>query len=182
MSESDPDIRAMLAAIQRRYGTHEAARRLSTTPRTIQRWETGERVPTRKAAAQIIELHAAMVVPRPIAPPQLAAPAPTEGTEDKDALAVCRATVARLERELDRLAGDVEASARERATVATALTAATRLLARLSGQLEVTHAAIIRSAAWRRILKNFEDVFARHPEAAKALQEFAQALHDGGEG
>ena len=51
----------------------------------------------------------------------------------------------------------------------------TRLLARLSGQLEITEAAIVRSAPWRRLMDLLDAVHAKHPEAAKA---WAAALRE----
>jgi hypothetical protein len=113
--------------------------------------------------------------------PALGAAAAVASGDDLDAHQVSKDTVRRLGRELDRLDGDKGATARERAAVSTSLTSATRLLARLSGQLEVTHSAIVRSTAWGRILRTFDEVFSRHPEATKALAEFARALEELGE-
>jgi hypothetical protein len=87
---------------------------------------------------------------------------------DIDAKATCADTIRHMTHELARLEKDAEATPRDRAAVATSLTSATRLLARLSGQLEITEAAIVRSHPWRRLMDLLDAVHAVHPEAAKA--------------
>jgi hypothetical protein len=108
---------------------------------------------------------------KPSAPP----PADDE-TSDPQVLAL--RVVRQLERELAAAKGNEAYTPKERAALATATTGALRLLARLSGSLEVTQTAITRSAAWSRIMRAFEAVFSRHPECAQACAEFARALED----
>lgn len=59
--------------------------------------------------------------------------------------------------------------------IANAITASSRLLARLSGSLEVTEAQILRSEPWQRLIGLVRTVLAKHPEAAKDLQK---AMHE----
>jgi hypothetical protein len=104
---------------------------------------------------------------------------PPPPLEDPKALA--HRLVSRIETELSLAQGNADYSPRERATLATAGTTALRLYSRLAGSLETTQAALVRSAAWQRILRAFERVFSAHPEAAKALAEFVEALRELGE-
>lgn len=91
------------------------------------------------------------------------------------------AMVEQLGREL-RAANDNPAyTPNHRAAIANALAKALQLYARLSGSLDVTTSAIVRSTAWGRILASFERVFERHPEAQQALAEFAAELSEMGE-
>jgi hypothetical protein len=87
----------------------------------------------------------------------------------KEAAAVLRA----LRRHLD---------AAEEANVvpslANAITSAARLLARLSGQLEITEAQIVRSAPWRKLKGLLDQALAPYPEAARSV---VRAIEDFGE-
>lgn len=57
------------------------------------------------------------------------------------------------------------------AKVCNAITASSRLLARLSGQLDVTEAQILRSDAWKKLVRLVRDVLEAFPDAAKALDK-----------
>ena len=69
----------------------------------------------------------------------------------------------------------------ERAALANSATTALRLYSRLCGSLDVSESQITKSAPWGRILGTFHRVFARHPEATKALEEFIADLRERGE-
>lgn len=115
--------------------------------------------------------------PRPT-PKPVALVAPAAPAAGLDPLAVAQSTVVALQEALRSLDSDAEATARERAALGTALVGATRLLARLSGSLEVTQSAICRSAAWARILAAFEKAFdpVKHPGARGAVEDFVKLL------
>jgi hypothetical protein len=115
-------------------------------------------------------------------PPRLDVPSAVYTTHGKpDPQELAQRLVSRIEKELELAQGNAEYSPRERASLASAGTSALRLYSRLAGSLEVTQASIVRSAAWGRILRAFERVFSRHPEAAKALAEFTSELREIGE-
>jgi len=133
--------------------------------RAAQRQGRGKTVPPAAAAA-------------PSVPPPSAAEGASEPADPKD---LARRLVVRIEKELELAQGNASYTPRERASLASAGTSALRLYSRLAGSLEVTQASIVRSAAWARILKAFERVFARHPEAGKALAELAAELKELGE-
>jgi hypothetical protein len=56
-------------------------------------------------------------------------------------------------------------------SLANAVTSSSRLLARLSGALDVTEAQILRSGAWARLVKIVRDVLAKYPGAAAELDK-----------
>jgi transcriptional regulator with XRE-family HTH domain len=98
----------------------------------------------------------------PSAPPPPAA-APVEPTDDARQIAIDTLTALR-----GRLATCPPSDIHK---VATAITAATRLLARLSGQLEVSEAQLLRSAAWAKAYTLLERTLERFPDAARAVAE-----------
>src|ERR1700722_15814495 len=65
--------------------------------------------------------------------------------------AIAAATVDQLRETLHQLSQIDGAQPREISSVATALTAATRLLARLDGTFEITPTMLVRSPAWEEI-------------------------------
>ena len=67
---------------------------------------------------------------------------------------------------------------REVARLSAQITSASRLLARLSGQLEVTEAQVLRSAAWAKLVKVVRGVLEAFPGAAAALEK-AMAEYEG---
>jgi hypothetical protein len=115
------------------------------------------------------------------APPPATLPEAAEVPQETDALKVVVALLETTRRQIEIAERDVEAPYAARAALIKSATGLCSLLARLSGQLAVTQSAIVRSAAWGRILRAFETVFGRHPEATKALAEFAQELAELGE-
>jgi hypothetical protein len=56
-------------------------------------------------------------------------------------------------------------------SLANAVTSSSRLLARLSGHLDVTEAQILRSAAWARLVKVVREVLGQHAGAAAQLDK-----------
>jgi hypothetical protein len=118
--------------------------------------------------------------PREVALPLKADPGPTSepafALPAADAKATASATVRRLERELDRLDGDVLATARERASVASSLTSATRLLAKLSGALDVTKSQILRSPVWESMTVAIVESLAPWPDASIAVAKALRKL------
>lgn len=167
--------RATIAAVATKAGVQESA---------IRHVLRGRRTPSRKfrtalGSAYGIALDAWSPSAAPEPGRQASAPAPLargangatvpqgEPTApDLDAKATCTDTIRRLALELERLDSAPDATSRDRAAVASSLTAATRLLARLSGQLEVTQVQIVRSAPWRHLMDLLDEVLAHHPKAA----------------
>jgi hypothetical protein len=112
------------------------------------------------------------------APRHASAPAsrPGDPIGDEAAEAVARDTVNRLRRELDRLDVDTDATSRERASVSTALTSATRLLARLSGALEISQSQILRSPHWQAIQQAVVGALRGNVEALAAVDTALRAF------
>jgi hypothetical protein len=105
-------------------------------------------------------------------------PPPSVAEEQVDAKDVVLDLLFAARRQLEAAEADRNVAYRERAALISSATGLCRLLARLSGSLEVTQASILRSAAWSRILRAFERVASRHPEAARALAEFSAELQE----
>ncbi len=88
-----------------------------------------------------------------------------EAPEDARAAVVDLLRVARGQ--LEAAQADEEVPYRERAQLITSATGLCRLLARLSGELELTEAQIVRSAPFKRLLDKLDAVLERHPAAAR---------------
>lgn len=113
------------------------------------------------------------------APPTDPRPPPSaEPSKAPDALTEVVELLAATKRQLMAAEKDANAPYESRATLIRAATQLCNQLARLTGSLEVTQATIVRSAAWSRILRAFEESFREHPEAAKALATFAERLEE----
>jgi hypothetical protein len=84
-------------------------------------------------------------------------------------------------RQLEAAEADPEVSYPARSQLITSATGLCRLLARLSGQLEVTETAIVRSAPWARAMKIVREVLGRHPVAAAELDAALEKFTNGGE-
>ena len=87
--------------------------------------------------------------------------------------------VARAQLEAAGADPDVPYSARSQ--LITSATGLCRLLARLSGQLEVTEVAIVRSAPWARLMRLVREVLAKHPAASADLFAAFERFENGGE-
>jgi hypothetical protein len=74
-------------------------------------------------------------------------------------------TLEALQRALDK------APAADVPRIANAMTAAAKLLAKLSGDIELTEAQVIRSGAFRRVQGRMHAVLTRFPDCAKAMAE-----------
>lgn len=136
------------------------------------------------AASNEVEKGEAMAPAAPPAPAPRPPPVPKplpDAPKETDALNMVLRLLATAQAELEQARGDTEVPYNTRASLITSATRLCQLLARLSGQLEITHAAILRSAAWARITRTVDDVVARHPEAVAAFTELAQALDELGE-
>lgn len=85
--------------------------------------------------------------------------------------AIAAATVDQLRETLKQLSDTDGAQPREISAVATALTAATRLLARLDGTLEITPTMLVRSPAWEELSTGISEALRPWPDAAAAVVE-----------
>jgi transcriptional regulator with XRE-family HTH domain len=169
-----------------RHGAAAIARRVGASASAVRAWSKGERRPgpgRREMLAEAYGIEAGSWLRRSTAGKQptkvvetVAAPFPATDGAESDALTVCRATVARLERELDRLGADPAATARERSSVASALTASTRLLARLTGSIEITPSMILRSPHWLALRTTLMDAIEPVPGALEAWVKALEGL------
>jgi len=147
-------LRSSHAALARRLGVSEASSRAMAAAQR----KPGEGVRVKLEALGIpSESWDASPRRRPGRRPPAAPPAPTSAavpasSEPVTPLEVTRDTIARLQRELDRLDQDPLATAQQRAGVSSALVSATRLFARLSGALDVTREQLLRSPHWRPLM------------------------------
>jgi hypothetical protein len=161
-------------------GAAWVARKLGVSPGTIAQWNTFGRLPqpiTRQRAWKELKIPVgaweAEAASLPILPPtsevekgEANGAAPTDAHDPR---ANCMSTLTLLRQRL------AVAEPEQVATLANAITSSSRLLARLSGSLEVTEAQILRSEPWQRLVKLIRETLAKHPEAAKDLQK---AMHE----
>ena len=155
LAEIDADSRAQ----------NKVAKKFGVAPSSLQRHRAHLKEDAPPKPPRVVQTPAA-----PVAPPQ--APA---ADSQLDPRVVAVETLRALRYSL------TVAAPEDVPTVANAITSATRLLAHLTGSLQVTQANIVRSAAWVRILRCFETTFEKHPEARLALAEFAKEMAELGE-
>jgi predicted transcriptional regulator len=180
----------LVAALSKRLGASAIARKVALTEAAVRSHATGASTPrpgARKRYEKSYGVPSAtwddFTAPRSPrrSPARASSPAPTapepeDPTVDDEALDVARDTVMRLRKELDRLDADPAGTARERASVSTALVSATRLLARLSGALEITQSSILRSVHWSAIKVALVDALVVVPGGLEAMAKALRAL------
>lgn len=175
-----------LARAVTRHGPRELGRRTGASESAIRSWATGEREPSgpSRSALQKIGIDpkawstpatASKRAPTPATPPT----SPTPPRSTPPATARDRAI-----EQVDQLRADIAqarataASYRDLAALESTHVSALRNLARLSGELEVSESAILRSAAWSRAMRLVREVLERHPvaagELAEAIERFAR--------
>lgn len=192
------------AAVVRRVGGPDVARRLGVTRGAVHHWSSARKKPTpavRKAIAkhwgvEIALWDTAAVAEAPTAPEldktseKVTRSAETSTgsrkrdrkgskaahVDEGDPVAVCRDTIRRLRQELERLQGDKVATSKERTQISSALTQATRLLAKLTGSLEVSQSQILRSPHWRKLIETMVEAVRPFPGACAAVGEALRGL------
>jgi hypothetical protein len=103
--------------------------------------------------------------PPPLSPPALTPIAPVKVSESDDPKAIVLETLQTLRAQLQNCPKD------EIPKVATAITSSNKLLAQLTGSLEVSQIQLLRSKAWREVYEILESVLRRHPAALKEIKE-----------
>lgn len=156
-----------------RVGSSRVAKKLGVAESAVRFWRDGQ-LPSKRSAGKIFESFSGSrakqdqkaVSPSPTSPPT----APVEkgevivvGADDPRENAV--ATLRILRRALENAASEQIPS------LANAVTSSSRLLARLSGALDVTEAQVLRSAAWAKLVKVVKEVLEAFPGAPAALDK-----------
>lgn len=176
-----------VAALARRHGFTEIAKRVGVTEGAIRAWASGKSKPLAKARLKLERVFD--VVPAwfdedgagaPAAPPVAVAPSAPVPSLEVDALEQAQSNVRQLRTEVERLVADPSATPRERAGASAALTQATRLLGRLSGATEITVSQILRSAAWRGMITALIDGLRPIPGACEAAGKVLRELESRG--
>lgn len=173
----------LVAALAKRLGASAMGRKLEITEAAVRTHASGQTLPRAGVRARYHtaydvpvaawETPAGATIPPPAAPPsppaRPAAPPPPAGELDARTAVVELLHVARAQ--LEAAQADTDVPYRERAQLITSATGLCRLLARLSGQLEVSEVAIVRSQPWARAMALVREVLQRHPAAAAELDE-----------
>ena len=175
---------ALVRAAVKRSGSSAVARKLGVSEAAVRAWAAGERKPKGKSAEAILEklggiVSAAVVIGPPILPPRLtdatpdvqslrtpSAP-PSSDSDDPRANAVATLRVLRAALE--------KADPCDVPSLANSITSSSRLLARLSGQIDVTESQVLRSAAWTKLRRIIGAVLAEYPGAIERLDAALEA-------
>lgn len=193
------------AEVVRRQGPAEVGRALKRTSAAVSNWAAARRSPKRevreaiasaygvpaedwdKPAPSVVPASAPQEAPQPAPVPTPAVakgeampPSPSNAQETPEeapeAASVVAEQLADLRREQRRLATDPKATTRERVQNNAALTAVTKLHAKLSGSLELTPSQVLRSPVWRSLQTVLVEALRPWPDAmaaaAKALRAF----------
>jgi hypothetical protein len=169
----------LLRAIVKKRGIAEVARKVKVTEVAVRHWCDEQRRPAADARLLLLKFFDialeswTLVVGAklPVKPKgvDVADVVIDPGTSAKE---LARMQVTRIATRLARAERD-EMSSREISPIESSYTHAVRLFSRLSGELEITESALLRSTAWGRVKRVLHDVFDRHPAAAR---DFAQAI------
>lgn len=169
-----PELALVREAVKR-FGSNEIARRLGLDEGTVRKWMAGASTPRPKACAVIREKLGSQPS-KPVEKQEAAtgsgvAP-PTKGevNDHDDPRANAVATLHKLRVLLDEVPP-------ERAhNVANAITASSRLLAKLTGQIDVSETMLLRSMGWARIKTALVEAVRPYPDATRALAEAIEKL------
>jgi hypothetical protein len=183
---------AIVASLAKHAGSSAMARKLAITESAVRSHATGKAIPRKGVQERYRALYNvpldSWTHPAGSKPPpkrqkraKVAPELPEGPTEAPDALKTVLLLLQTAREQLEEASNDEDVPYTARASLITSASGLCRLLAQLTGSLEITQSAIVRSTAWGRILRAFETVFSRHPEASKALAEFAQELAELGE-
>jgi hypothetical protein len=184
------ELRRVVAA----KGVGAVATACRTTASSVRRWVAGSRAPGADARLALVALGVALETSwRADVAPSTAAPAATKKTRRPKTATVCPLVVApplpktttahsrslvqvaALEHDVERARAD-GAPLREIAALSTSLTGALRLLARLSGEAEISETSILRSSAWAKVRRVLEEQFTECPSCAAGFHRRVQAL------
>ncbi len=173
---NDPSLLAeAVAALARRHSWAELGRKLGCSEAMVRAVGSGARRPGPQLEAKLLAIYQIGSSPSPAGPSPTPSD-PVSSTTAVNAKATASATVRRLERELDRLDADPTSTSRERTSVAGQLTGATRLLAKLSGSLDVTKGQILRSPHWEAMTTALAEALAPWPDATDAAARALRKL------
>lgn len=150
-----------LARLVRRHGGVPVAKKIGVTEGMVRHILAGRKPLSSKLRAKLEAAYPAGKIATP------SASATAQAGDAASTRDLCDANIAALKAEQARMASDPDASPRERASIATSLTSAIRLRARLHGETAVTEAAIEKSAPWRRLKAAILDALQKHPQAAE---------------
>lgn len=95
-----------------------------------------------------------------------------------DSRSALESMVRGLSKQLEALNADPKATARERSQVASAVTAAMRLVTKLDGSTSLTMSGILRSDHWVKLRDGLCEVLAPHPEALSDVSVFLRKLSE----
>jgi hypothetical protein len=184
----------IVAGLVARLGASVIGRKVELTEGAVRSHATGGAVPRERVRARY---RAALDVPLdswdslsapPVSASPPSTPAPTPAPtparapgETPDALEAVMHLLDVARAELEAARADALTPPGARAALITAATGLCRLLARLSGQLEVTEIAILRSQPWARAMALVREVLRRHPAAAADLDEALARFANGGD-
>jgi hypothetical protein len=164
-----------LKAYCAKYGQATAVKRLGWRKEAVNRIVTGARLPTADQAEAIMKEIPVIMTTRIGTGGATSTKQETEPNQDskasQDPKTVATQTVATLQKAMADLNADPMSPVKEKAQLATALTSATKLLAVLSGSLEITESALVKSAPYARWKKLVTEALRPFPEAARAVLE-----------
>jgi DNA-binding transcriptional regulator YdaS (Cro superfamily) len=180
----------------KRLGSTETARRLGLREGTVRAWVKGTSAPRAKAC-EAIRAALGIIPPKPAREspaattsrrkskgngrtilPTISLSRPTdegakgEVTDHDDPQANAIATLKRLRALLE------EVEPTDAPPIANAITASSRLLAKLTGQIDVSETMLLRSLGWARIKSALIESVRPYPEALKAMADAIETLSE----
>lgn len=148
----------------KRFGAAAVGRKIGVPARTVQRWAAGENAMTAAGRAALLSEYSAPAVPAP-APVKAATSAPATSSKERllELVNVLHERIVKADKD--------DAAHKEIAALANAFTSAERQYARVAGEFQITESMIVRSAPFARVMTIIRQVLAKHPAAAKELDD-----------
>jgi transcriptional regulator with XRE-family HTH domain len=174
-----PELELLHAAVKR-TSQREVARKLGVSHRTVSAWLEGTSSPRPKACAVIRTVLGQGSPDLPKSSPGDHKTPKSSSSEDNgtatdhdDPRANALAALRKIRVALDNVdANDAPTIAR----LSTPLTGLSRLLAKLTGQIDVSETMLVRSMGWARIKTALVEAVKPYPEAARALADAIEKI------
>lgn len=194
------DDLALVRAAVKRHGSSKVARQVGVSEGTVRHWMQGSSEPRPKAREAIraafgvtsaqsppetapnghrSSVSPSGIVPKPAQKSESGPIAPTAAVEKGEAIDVDAANpIETAVHVLEKLLAALQKARGARlASIANSITRATKLLAELTGHIEVTESQILRSAAWARLRTAVWGALEDFPEAMRAVNDALERLN-----
>lgn len=173
--------------VGKRFTLADIARRVGKAEATVRHHASGVRFPDEKTRIAYAEQYGVDATswtkldeaPSPAPTTQTVLPKKPKISANSSALEEVRSNLAAIDDAITLAKADKSTPSTHLSALFNSKTAAARMLARLTGALDVSESVIIASPPWQRLVLVIIDALRAHPEAAKAVLAAISKYDDG---